>query len=407
MNGVAGNLPASGRRSMARVYLHKGRTKRIEAGHPWVYRTEIDRVDGSFRPGDTVDVLDHRGRFIGRGYINPASMITVRILTRADEEICPEFFGRRISAAWEFRRRVVDDPGCDSCRVVFAESDFLPGLVVDKFADCVVVQTLTLGIDRWKDAIVESLDETVRPRGIYERNDAAVRELEGLERRKGWLKGDLEPMVVIRENGIRLYVDISAGQKTGYFLDQRENRAAIEKYAAGARVLDCFCYTGSFSLHAARCGASQVIGIDISHEAVELARKNAALNGYLDVCSFRAGNAFDELRALDRSRQVFDLVILDPPAFAKNRRALESALRGYKEINLRAIRLLREGGFLVTSSCSHPVSESLFLDVVCEAATDAGRTLRLVEFGRQARDHPILVGYDESRYLKCLIFQVL
>lgn len=392
---------------MITVYLAKGRQARIEAGHPWVYQTEIDRVEGTFRGGEIVDVLDYRGRFLGRGYINPRSTIAVRILTRRKEEIDREFFQRRILAAWEFRRKLLLEGASDSCRVIFGEADFLPGLIVDKFADYLVVQTLTLGIDRWKDVIVDVLDEIIRPKGIYERNDVSVRELEGLEQRTGLLKGEFEPRVVISENGLRLYVDVANGQKTGYFLDQRENRAAIKNFVRGARVLDCFCYTGSFALHAAMYGAATVEGIDFSEAAVEMAKANASLNGLADRCSFRVGNAFDELRALDRAGATFDVVILDPPAFTKSKAALEGAIRGYKEINLRAMRILRPGGFLITCSCSYHLTEDLFLAVVREAARDAKRTLRLVELRRQAKDHPILLGYDESYYLKCLILQVL
>lgn len=392
---------------MGTVYLAKGRQARVEAGHPWIYQTEIERLAGDCQDGEIVEVLDHRGRFLGLGYINLRSTIAVRLLTRRRENIDRDFFRRRLLTAWEFRRRLLAEGSTDSLRVVFGEADFLPGLIVDKFAAYLVVQTLTLGIDRWKDVIVELLAEVLQPRGIYERNDVGVRELEGLEQRKGPLLGEVPPRVIIKENGLSLYVDIAEGQKTGYFLDQRENRAAIKDLVGGARVLDCFCYTGSFALHAAKYGAASVEGLDFSEAAVELARANAALNGLADRCSFRVGNAFDELRALDRAGETFDVVILDPPAFTKSKAALENAIRGYKEINLRAMRILRPGGFLVTCSCSYHLSEDLFLEVVRAAARDAKRTLRLVEVRRQAKDHPILLGYDESYYLKCLILQVL
>lgn len=392
---------------MAVIKLQKGRQKRIEAGHPWVYRTEVEEIHGDYQPGDIIDVVDFRGRFAGRGYINPASMIMVRILTRKQEEVDREFFRRRIAAAWNYRQRIMEGTDSDSFRVIFGEADLLPGLIVDKFAGCLVVQALALGIARWQDEIVEMLDEMVKPEGIYERNDAAVRELEGLERRQGYLKGEFDPLVTIRENGLQLYVDVARGQKTGYFLDQRENRAAIKEFVRGARVLDCFCHTGSFALHAAMYGAREVLGLDISDQAVEMAQKNAALNDLGDRCSFRAGNAFDELRAFDQAGETFDTVILDPPAFTKSRAALEGAIRGYKEINLRAMRLLPPGGFLITNSCSYHLPEQLFLETVHEAARDVKRTLRLIELRRQAKDHPMLVGYDESHYLKCLILQVI
>lgn len=392
---------------MAVVHLVGDRTSRIEWGHPWVYRTEIREVEGEFEPGDIVDVVNHHGRFLGRGYINPTSMISVRMLTRQKEEIDGEFIRRRVESAWSLRRDILNDEHTDSCRVVFGESDFLPGLIVDKFSDYLVIQTLALGIERLKDRIVDALDDIVRPKGIYERNDAPVRGLEGLGPRTGWVKGEFDPVVIIRENGLRLHVDIARGQKTGYFLDQRENRAAIRNLARGARVLDCFCYTGSFSLHAAMYGAREVIGIDASDEAVSMAGLNAFLNGFDRTCSFVTGNVFDELRGFERMGRNFDLIILDPPAFARSRNGLEGAVRGYKEINLRAMRILSPGGFLVTCSCSYHVPEPLFVDIVREAARDARRTLRLLQMRRQASDHPILLGYDESYYLKCMILQVL
>lgn len=393
---------------MARVQLKKGEEKRLRAGHPWVYQTEIEDIFGIFEPGDIVEVEDSRGKFVGLGYINPASMITVRLLThQRNEEINEEFWRRRLSAAWNYRQRILQGVDTDSCRVVFAEADFIPGFIVDKFGSHLVVQSLALGIDRWQETLVKILDELIQPTGIYERNDAAVRVLEGLELRTGFLKGDFNPQVVIRENGLRFYVDLAQGQKTGYFLDQRENRAAIRPLVRGGRILDCFCHTGGFSIHAAHYGAREVLGLDISEKAVELARKNAALNGYQNICSFEVANVFDALRELERSGERFDVVILDPPAFVKSKRAIEGALRGYKEINLRAMKVLNQGGFLVTCSCSYHLPEDLFIQTVTSAARDARRHLRLVARRGQAADHPILFGYDESFYLKCLILQVL
>ncbi|WP_173297835.1 class I SAM-dependent rRNA methyltransferase [Thermanaeromonas sp. C210] len=393
---------------MARVRLKRNEEMRVKDGHPWVYRTEIEEIYGSFEPGDIVEVEDNRGRFLGRGYINPVSMITVRLLTyQRDEEVDESFWRRRLLAAWNYRQQVLKGADTDSYRVVFGEADFLPGLIVDKFGPYLVFQTLALGIDRFRETLVELLDDIIKPDGIYERNDAAVRELEGLELRTGFLKGRFDPLVTIRENGIKLYVDMARGQKTGYFLDQRENRAAIRPLVGGARVLDCFCHTGSFSLHAASFGAREVLGLDISEEAVAMARRNAALNGYEGICSFEVANVFDALREMDRSGERYDVVILDPPAFVKSRKALEGAVRGYKEINLRAMKLLSPGGFLVTCSCSYYMPEDLFWGVVFSAARDARRRLRLVARRGQAPDHPVLMGYDESRYLKCLFFQVL
>ncbi len=393
---------------MAKVRLKRNEEKRLQAGHPWVYRTEIEEIYGPFEPGDIVEVEDSRGKFIGRGYINPASMITVRLLTyERAEEINEAFWRRRLSAAWNYRQKVLQGADTDSCRVVFGEADFLPGFIVDKFGPYLVVQSLALGIDRFQETLVKLLDELIQPEGIYERSDAAVRKLEGLELRTGFLKGNFDPVVIIRENGIRFYVDIAQGQKTGYFLDQRENRAAIRPLVAGARVLDCFCHTGSFSVHAARYGAREVLGLDISEKAIEMARRNAALNGYEDICSFKVANVFDALREMERSGERYDVVILDPPAFVKSRKALEGAIRGYKEINLRAMKLLPPGGFLVTCSCSYHMPEDLFLKVVFSAARDARRRLRLLARRGQAADHPVLFGYEESSYLKCLFLQVI
>ncbi len=376
-------------------------------GHPWVYKTEIAEVEGEFASGDVVDVLDHRGRFLGRGYANPASLITVRLLTRRmNEEIDRAFWRRRVEAALAYRRKVLRDAETDAYRLLFAEADGVPGFTADVFGDQVVVQALTLGSERFKGVLVDLIAELLAPRGIYERSDAPARLKEGLEPRSGPLRGSPKSPVVIREGDLRFLVDTAGGQKTGFFLDQRENRRALRKYAKGARVLDCFCYTGGFALHAARAGARSVLGIDISAEAVEFARENARLNGLEGVCTFEAANAFDALRELERSGEKFDLVILDPPAFVKSRRALEGALRGYKEINLRALKLLAPGGILVTCSCSYHLPEELFLEVLLAAATDAGRTLRVVERRGQAPDHPWLLGYEESRYLKCFFLEV-
>ncbi len=390
---------------MAVVKLAGNMRHRVSFGHPWVYGTEVEDITGHFEPGDIVEVNDPKGKFLGRGYINPASQILVRILTRdRTEEINIDFFAKRIRAALDYRRRVVS--GTDSYRLIFAEADFLPALIVDKFGDYLVIQTLALGIDKYKDEIAGILDDLLKPAGIYERNDAAVRELEGLPLKAGFLKGPFEPLVEINENGMVFQVDLAGGQKTGYFLDQRENRMALQGIAEGARVLDCFCHTGAFSVYAARYGAKEVKGIDIASPALALAEKNASKNGFSGTCTFREGNAFDELRSLERNKEKYDLIILDPPAFTKSRRALEGALRGYKEINLRAMKLLPPGGFLVTCTCSYHMSESSFLDVINDAAKDAGRRLRLVELRRQSRDHPMLLASAETHYLKCAYLQV-
>jgi len=389
---------------MAKVILKKKEHIDIVRGFPWIYDNEIARVEGDFSPGDIVDIYDVTNTFLGRGYINPKSKITVRILTRKEEDIDKSFFFKRILQAWEYRKRLVDTR---SCRVVFGEADMIPGLIVDKFEDILVIQTLALGIDIFKDTIVEVLDEILQPRGIYERNDVPVREVEGLPQKKGFLKGVFDTKVEIEENGLRIIVDVENGQKTGYFLDQRENRNALKGIVEGAEVLDTFCYTGSFALHAVKFGASKVIAIDSSVQALELARKNAELNEFDKRIEFIEGNAFDILREFYKDGRTFDVIILDPPAFAKSQRHIEGAVRGYKEINLRAIKMIREGGFLVTCSCSQHITPEIFQQIIDSARIDANRMLRLVEFRTQAKDHPILLSYPESLYLKCGIYQVL
>jgi 23S rRNA (cytosine1962-C5)-methyltransferase len=390
--------------SKYKVFLAPGRQKRLLAGHPWVYGNEIDHSQGRPNPGDIVDVMDTRGHFLARGYSHPQSQSAVRVLARRDDPVDAAFFQRRIERAWAYRRRLLPDVTC--CRVVFGEADFLPGLVVDKFGDVLVLQSLTLGMDRWEREIVEALHAVLDPVGIYARNDAPVRGLEGVDLRTGPLWGEFDPHLVIEENGLRLAIDVATGQKTGYYLDQQANRRAIRTYSADARVLDCFCNVGGFALNAVAGGAAGVLAVDSSEEALALAGENAALNGMTGRITWEAGNAFDVLKRLNGERAQFDLVILDPPPFAKNRASVESALRGYKEINLRSLRMIPDGGFLVTCSCSFHVSPDLFRAVVADAAADAGKRLRLVEERAQNVDHPILLGYPESHYLKCLICEV-
>ena len=388
---------------MATVTLRKTRETRVRGGHPWIYASEIEKVEGTFENGDIVDVADFRGKFIGRGFYNPASQISLRVLTRNDEPCDRAFFERRVRDAWEYRKLLCDPM---SCRLIYSESDFLPGLVVDKFGDILVLQSLSLGIERIKDMLCDLLMEIVRPAGIWERSDVPVRRLEGLEQTTGLLRGEVPDVVEMTENGIRFLVDVKRGQKTGFFLDQKQNRAAIAPLCRDARVLDCFCHNGSFSLHAAKYGASDVLGVDISEEALEVARKNAALNGFENV-RFEAHNCFDLLRELTDAGQLFDLVILDPPAFTKNKAAVPSALRGYKEINLRGLKLTRPGGFLVTCSCSQHVLPEMFQDVINQAARDAKKRIRLVEYRTQGYDHPILPQSVETKYLKTMILQVM
>ena len=399
---------------MAVVHLAGGRQHRVAAGHPWVYGNEVESVNGHYEPGDLVDVVDHRGRFLGRGFINPNSQILVRVLTRSEDTVDEAFIRARVRRAWEYRQLVLRGSGAlepeGAYRVIYSEADGLPGLIVDRFADHLVVQSLSLGIARWQEAVVDELDGLLRPAVIYERNDAPVRDLEGLPRVARAIKGQVQGSVRICENGLHLLADVEGGQKTGYFLDQRENRAAVRDLAArleAPRVLDAFCHVGGFALHAAAGGASKVVGLDISTEALDAARENARLNHLDERIEYRPVNVFDELRRLEREREQFDLIVLDPPAFAKSHSALEGAARGYKEINLRAMKLLPPGGFLVTCSCSYHMTPDLFREVVKDAARDVRRPLRLLEERAQGRDHPILLGVDETHYLKCLVLQVL
>jgi len=389
---------------LARAMLRKGEEQRILLGHPWVFDNEILSISGECADGGIIDVISAGGKFLGRGYFNPKSKITVRILTREDEEINRAFFEKRIVAAWEYRKRVAD---INCCRVIFSEADLLPALIVDKFGDYLSVQTLALGIDVHKEMLIDILDGLISPKGIFERNDVPVREKEGLAQQKGFLKGKFDTTVEIIENGNRMLVDIENGQKTGYFLDQRENRAAIAPYVAGADVLDAFCHTGGFAVHAARYGAKSVEAVDISEHAIDYARRNAALNGFEGVINGVVGNVFDILKEYDTSGRQFDTIILDPPAFCKSRAALNGAYRGYKEINLRAMKLLRAGGFLITCSCSHYMLPQLFTKMLTEAAADSKRIIRQIEFRAQSKDHPVLLGEAESLYLKCVILQVM
>ncbi len=389
---------------MADVILKNGEQARVVKGHPWVYDNEIDYIEGSYEPGDIVDVYDFRRHFIGRGYINPHSKIEIRIMTYSLEPINKDYFRRRILDAWEYRLRFVDT---SCCRVIFGEADLLPGLIVDKFGDYLVLQALTLGIDKFLTVIIEVLDEVFKPKGIYERDDVPVRELEGLKQRKGFLKGEFDTKVEIFENGIRMLIDIENGQKTGYFLDQRENRAAISPIAVDADVLDCFCNTGAYALHACKFGAKSVIAVDISDEALTYAKYNSKLNGFEDKIEYVCGNAFNVLHDYQRKGKLFDVVILDPPAFAKSKKMISGAKRGYKDINLRAMKLIRPGGYLVTCSCSHYISPDMFQQVILEASQDAGKLLKQVEFRTQAKDHPYLISYPESLYLKFGMYQVL
>lgn len=449
---------------MAQVYLATNRKKRTEKGHPWIFQSEVDRIEGAHQPGDVVEVLNHKGKFLAKGYMNEKSQIIVRVLTyNPEEEIDLDFFKRRIQTAFDYRRRLLGNIG--SYRAVYGEADFLPGLIVDKFEDILVAQILSLGMEVRKDHILQALLEVFQPRGIYLRNDVPVRELEGLQQEKGFWHGEFDTEVEIEENGLRYVVDVKEGQKTGYFFDQRENRAAIAPlmkgwgaksgirlvpldqvtgdnpdnpkftdsqerpsmnlhgqpevvpvnkngqivtypYWDGATVLECFSHTGSFTLNACKHGAKKVTCLDISEHAIETAKRNVELNGLSDRVDFVVANAFDYLREQVEKGRTWDVVILDPPAFAKSRGAIQSACRGYKDINLQGLKLVNEGGYLVTASCSFHMSPELFRDTIEEAAVDAKKILRLVHWTGAGKDHPEILGVNEGHYLKFAIFEV-
>lgn len=454
---------------MAAVFLNKKRKPRVEQGHPWVYKSEIERTDGEIVPGQLVSVQNHLGKYLATGYYNEASQLTVRIVSYSPlEAMTTAFFVERFTRCFQHRQRFVK--GAQSYRLVYGEADFLPGLIIDKFENTLVVQLLTLGMDLCRENIVEALVQVMNPAGIYERSDVSVRELEGLKQTKGLLYGDCSKHVDIHENGLRIRVDIEEGQKTGYFFDQRENRAAIAPLMTGwgsrggialqevedngvtqmlpvnangkvvtyplwdgATVLECFSHTGSFTLNACQFGAKKVTCLDISEHAIESARTNVALNGFEDRVEFVVADAFEYLRTqvkglderkirssagaagqakVDTSKPVstagrtWDVVILDPPAFAKTKSAVEGACRGYKDINLHGMKLVNEGGYLVTASCSYHMHPELFLETIHAAATDAGKLLRLIEFRGAGMDHPRILGVDEGHYLKFAIFEV-
>ncbi|WP_212002415.1 class I SAM-dependent rRNA methyltransferase [Chitinophaga sp. HK235] len=390
---------------MTKVFLKKQIQNRVLLGHPWVFGNEVSEIKGDVVPGDIVDVHTHQGSFLGRGYINPQSQILVRLLTRdKSEEINAEFFYRRLLKCWQYRQKL---GYVENCRLVFGEADDLPALVIDKFNDYLVLQTLALGMEKWKHAIVDALNRIFSPKGIYERNDVPVRELEGMEQQKGFLSAPFDTNIIINENGLKFHVDIVNGQKTGYFLDQQDNRREINRIVKDADVLEAFCYTGTFSCHAGYYGAKSVLGLDISEHAVQTARRNAELNNLQDICKFQAVNAFDQLKQYTRDDRKFDVVILDPPAFTKSRENIKKAVTGYKEINLRGMKLLNQGGFLVTASCTNLVSPDLFLQTIDAAARDAKKRLRQVTFQTQAKDHPILRNIENTTYLKFLIVEIV
>ncbi len=400
---------------MKSIILKKNISRRVETGHPWIFANEINTAkekDTNAAPGEIVEVYTFDKIFIGKGYYNPQSQISLRLLTRdKNETINEDFFYRKIKSAWEYRQKI---GYVENCRLIFGEADDIPQLIIDKFNDYFVIQTLALGIDVWKPAIVAALNKIFTPKGIYERNDVPIRELEGMEQHKGFLSAEFDTNIIIREktfddssNGIKMYMDIANGQKTGYFLDQQDNRFAIRHIVKNADVLGAFCYTGSFEISAAYYGAKSVLGLDISQSAIDMCNKNAALNGLENICTFECVNAFDVLKTMSKEEKRWDVVMLDPPSFAKSRSSVDKAIAGYKEINLRGIKLVKPGGFLVTSSCTNLVQPALFYDIILMAAKDAKRRIRQVVFNAQSADHPIISGQENTHYLKFLIVQVL
>ena len=396
--------------NVAIVTLKKGEGRTIKAGGAWVFNNEIETITGRFHNGDLVIVHDFDGYPMGKGYINQNSKIRVRLLTRhVNQEIDESFFQMRLQNAWNYRKDTVDT---SSCRLVFGEADFLPGIVIDKYEDVLVMECLTLGMERYKEQLANLMKQILQKdgiqiRGVYERSDAKEREKEGLSRVKGFIGAEFDTNVEITENGVRYMVDVVNGQKTGFFLDQKYNRLAIQKLCNGKRVLDCFTHMGTFALNAGIAGASEVTGLDISEFAVEQATENAKRNSLSDTVTFRAANVLDELPKLAAAGEKYDVVILDPPAFTKSRQATKNAIKGYREINMKGLKLVKDGGYLATCSCSHFMTQELLAKTIREAARATHKRLRQVEFRTQAADHPILWAAEESYYLKFFIFQVV
>ena len=395
--------------SRANAVLIKGKGRSLKAGGLWIYDNEIDRVEGEFEDGDIIDVSDFDGYPLGVGYINRNSVIRIRMMSRKKGTVIDDvFLERRLRDAWEYRKATVDT---QSCRIVFGEADFLPGIVIDKYGTVLTVQSLALGIDKMKLQIIELLkkilaEDGIIVTGVYERSDAKVRKQEGMQPVKGFIGEPFDTNIEIVENDVKFLVDIAEGQKTGYFLDQKYNRVAIRSICKGKKVLDCFTHTGAFALNAGYGGAKEVLGVDISELGVEQARKNAKLNGLDDVVKFQCCDVFDLLPELIEKGEKYDVVILDPPAFTKSRDSVKNAVKGYREINLRGLKLVKDGGFLATCSCSHFMTPELFTETIRQAAQNAHKRLRQVEYRTQAADHPILWSADESYYLKFYIFQV-
>lgn len=405
-------------RQFPRVVITAKGTRWVEQGHPWIYEGEVIRQEGDCENGGLVDAVSEKGKYLGTGFLSEKSKIRVRLLSRnANDRFDAAFWQRRLQYAWDYRKTVMGDQ-TSCCRIIFGEADGFPGLTVDRFSDLLVTQTLSIGMERAKDMIFPALVKLLREdgeviRGVFERNDVAIRELEGMAQNKGWflLPGETppeSPMTEICENGVYYSVDVENGQKTGFFLDQKYNRLAVAKLAKGKRVLDCFTHTGSFALNAAKGGAAHVTAVDVSASAIGMARQNALRNGLEDRMDFLTADVFDLLPELAaKGGKPYDFIILDPPAFTKSRKTVDSAQRGYKEINLRALKLLPRGGYFATASCSHFMPSELFVKMLKAAALDAGVELRQIEARQQAPDHPILWNVPETDYLKFYIFQVV
>jgi 23S rRNA (cytosine1962-C5)-methyltransferase len=392
-------------KKMAIVHVINGRQKKLFQGHPWVYRNEIEKIEGDVTPGDLVDVVDFRGKHVGRGFINPVSLITVRLLTHKIEEITDKMIADRVKSAIAYRKYFSrEDTDCG--RIIFGEADLLPGVIADRFGDVIVMQTLALGMEKYEELIADTLIKELSPKTLILRNDEPIREKEGMELYRKIYYGKEIHKTIVKENGISLQVDVFNGQKTGYFLDQKANHRRLAPFVKDKKVLDCFTYIGAFAFNAAKAGAKVVLAVDISQDAIELAKENAKLNGF-DKIVFETANAFDTLRELGKEKRSFDVIILDPPAFTKSKSALAGAIRGYKEINLSAMKLLPAGGILATHSCSYHMPEETFVETVLSAAHDLRRQVRIIDLCKQDHDHPVLAGYPESHYLKSLWIEML
>lgn len=391
---------------MEKVRLKKNEDKRIREGHLWVFSNEIEDSPQAKGEGEIIELEDYKGNFLGKGYFNRHSLITIRILSyQKDEKIDKNFFFKRIEQALKYRQRIY--PQLSSYRIVYSEGDFLPGLIIDKYEKNLVLQILTLGMEKFEEDIIQACESLFSPARIVLRNDTSFRELEGLVQGVKIIKGDVEKPALIEEFGLKSFVDLKEGQKTGFFFDQKENRLMGVIYAKDRKVLDCFCYTGAWGITAAKNGAKGVLGIDSSQKSLELAKKNAKLNEIDKLCTFAKGDVFEVLRGLVQKDEKFDMVVLDPPAFVKSKSKLVEGMKGYKDINLQALKLLGKGGILISCSCSHNLSKDLFMEIIKSSAKDAHKTLRLIEFRTQAKDHPILLSMPETEYLKCAILEVI